>query len=159
MDGPFRGEITALEVANCFEVLHGDALVVLGAAGEDSAVGGAVGGEGRVEPFGGLGGNGVEVGVEEDGREGRVGAGPCEEEEGFSGDEVEGLVVDGDGLGLGFEVGDGGGVVWVWVGGVDSEIVLEAGDGVVFFLLLSLMLMFGMGKGCGGKKESDEEYE
>lgn len=155
MDGARGGEVTALEVADGFEVLHGDALVVLGAAGEDSAVGGAVGGEGRVEPLGGLGGDGVEVGVEEDGREGRVGAGPCEEEEGFSGDEVEGSVVEGDGLGLGFEEGDGGGVVWVWVGGVDSEVVLEAGDGVIFLLLL----MFGMGLYCGEKKESDEETE
>lgn len=64
MDGAERGEGVGLEVADGLEVLDGDAFVVLGAAGEDVAVGGAVGREGRVEPFGGLGGDGVEVGVE-----------------------------------------------------------------------------------------------
>lgn len=69
---------------NGFQVLEADALVVLGAAGEDFSVGGGVvGGEGRVGPLGGFGGDGVEVGVEEDGREGGVGAWPGEEEEGF----------------------------------------------------------------------------
>lgn len=40
-----------------------------------------------------------------------------------------------DGGCLGFEVGDGGGVVGVRVSGVDSEVALEAGDGVVFFIM------------------------
>lgn len=84
MDGAGWLEATAAEVADGLEVLHSDALVVLGAAGEDGAVGGESGGEGRVEPFGGFGGDGVEVRVEEDGREGRVGAGPCEKEEGLA---------------------------------------------------------------------------
>lgn len=89
MDGACRRVSLGLQVADGFEVLHSDALVILRAAGEDGAgVGVARGGEGRVEPFGGLGGDGVEVGVEEDGGEGRVGAGPCEEEEGVSGGEL-----------------------------------------------------------------------
>lgn len=54
-----RGEIGGLEVADGLEVLDGDALVVLGAAGEDEALRGAVGGEGRVGPLVGLGGDGV----------------------------------------------------------------------------------------------------
>lgn len=84
MDGAGGDEAAAPEIADGLEVLHGDALVVLGAAGEDGAVVGvAEGGEGRVEPLGGFGGDGVEVGVEEDGREGRVGPRPCEEKEGF----------------------------------------------------------------------------
>lgn len=46
--------------------MNSDAFVILGAAGEDGAGGGAVDGEGRVEPFLGLGRDGVEVGVEEE---------------------------------------------------------------------------------------------
>lgn len=48
-----------------------------------------------------------------------------------------------DGGGLGDEVGDGGGVVGVWVRGVDSEVALEACDGVV--------VLFGGGGGGEGK--------
>jgi len=72
VDGAQRGEGAGLEVADGLEVLDGDAFVVLSAASEHFAVGGAVGGEGRVEPLGGLGGDGVEVGVEEDRGEGGV---------------------------------------------------------------------------------------
>lgn len=61
------------QVADGFEVLDGDALVVLGPAGEYLAgFRGVEGGEGRVRPFVGLGGDGVKVGVEEDRRERRV---------------------------------------------------------------------------------------
>lgn len=67
-----------LEDSNGFEVLEGDGFVVLGAAGEDIA-GGGDGGEGRVEPLGGLGPDGVEVGVEEEGGERWVRARPGEE--------------------------------------------------------------------------------
>ena len=80
MYGPDGLEVFGLEVPDGLDVLHGDALVVLGPAGEDSAVRGFDGGEGRVDPLGGLGGDGVEVGVEEYGRERRIGAPPCEEE-------------------------------------------------------------------------------
>lgn len=86
MDGAERGEgVGGGEAADGLEVLNGDALVVLGAAGEDAGiVRGVVGGrEGRVEPLGGLSGDGVYVGVEEDGGEGGVGAGPGDEKEGF----------------------------------------------------------------------------
>lgn len=60
-----------MEYANGLEVLEGDGLVVLGAAGEDAS-GREGGGEGGVGPLVGLGGDGVEMGVEEEGREGRV---------------------------------------------------------------------------------------
>lgn len=36
-------------------------------------------------------------------------------------------------MGLGFEEGDCGGVVWGWVGRVYAEVLLEARDGSVFF--------------------------
>jgi hypothetical protein len=65
VDGADWGEVFGFEVANSFEVLEADALVVLSSAGEDFAVGGFDGGEGRVGPFGRLGGDGVDVGVEE----------------------------------------------------------------------------------------------
>lgn len=86
MDGAGRLEVLhQFQVADGFEVLDGDGLVVLGAASEDVAgVGGVEGGEGRVEPLVGFGGDGVEVGVEEDGREGRVGARPGEEQDGLT---------------------------------------------------------------------------
>lgn len=35
----------------------------------------------------------------------------------------------GLGLGLGLEEGDGGGVVWRWVGCVDSEVLLDSSYG------------------------------
>lgn len=133
MDGAGRIEVGSFEVPDGFEVLDSDALVVLGSAGEDLASGCAVGRERRVGPFGGLGGDGVKVGVEEEGRESRVGSGPGEEEEGFVGGEVEGPGLEADGLGLGVEVGNGGGVVRVRVGGFDPEVVLEASDGSVWF--------------------------
>lgn len=40
--------------------------------------------------------------------------------------------MEADGGGLGEKEGNGGGVVGIWVGGVDSEVLLEAGDGGVF---------------------------
>lgn len=87
MDGAERGEGGGggAEVAEGLEVLNSDALVVLGPTGEDPAVGVEVGGEGWVGPLGGLGGDAVEVGVEEEGGEGGVAAGPREEEDGLRG--------------------------------------------------------------------------
>ena len=67
MDGADWGEVFGFEVANGFDVLEVDALVVLGSGGEDFSVGGFDGGEGRVGPFERLGGDGVNVGVEEEG--------------------------------------------------------------------------------------------
>ncbi|KAB2612926.1 hypothetical protein D8674_035242 [Pyrus ussuriensis x Pyrus communis] len=63
-----RGEIGGLEVADGLKVLDGYALVILGATGEDEALLGAVGGEGRVGPLVRLGVDGGEVGVEEEKR-------------------------------------------------------------------------------------------
>lgn len=60
-------EVLGPETAEGFEVLHADALHVLGAAGEDAALGIEVGAEGVVGPLGVLGGNDVGVGVKEDG--------------------------------------------------------------------------------------------
>ncbi|KAB2610077.1 aminoacylase-1-like [Pyrus ussuriensis x Pyrus communis] len=75
------------------KVLDGDALVVLGTASEDEALRGVVGGEGRVGPFVVLGGDGVKVGVQEEGEERGVGPMPGEEEEGleFGLGEMKGL--------------------------------------------------------------------
>lgn len=74
MHGSKRSEVKIrfLHHLDCFEVLHSDALVVLGAAGVDSAVGGEVGGEGVVQPLRRLGGDGIEVGIEENRGKGRV---------------------------------------------------------------------------------------
>lgn len=72
MDRAEGREGAGLEVADGLKVLDSDAFVVLGAAGENFAVGSAVAGEGWMEPLGGLGGDGVEVRVEEDGGEGGV---------------------------------------------------------------------------------------
>ena len=70
MDCAVGSEGVGFEVADGFQVLNSDTFVVLGAAGVDGAGGGAVGGEGIVEPFLGLGGDGVEVGVEKEGGSG-----------------------------------------------------------------------------------------
>lgn len=86
-----------------------------------------------VQPLGGLGGDGVEMGVEKDGGEGGIRARPSEEEKRliWSG-EIKGLNLEGrDGASEASEVVDGGVVVWIGVGGVDSEVVLEAGYGSV----------------------------
>lgn len=135
MDGADGREVLRLQVPDGLEVLDGDALVILGPAGEDLAVGGSDGGEGGVDPLGGLGGDGVEVGVEEDGRERGVGAGPGQEEEGLAWGELEGSGLEVNGLCLEFEEGNGGGVVRVGVGGVDSKVALEASDGRVLLML------------------------
>lgn len=100
MDGSIRDETLRFQAANGFEVLKADGLHVLGAACEDVAVGGCGCGEGRVEPFVGLGGDDVGVGVEEEGREGGGAAEPGEEDEGFVWGEFEGLGVEADGGGL-----------------------------------------------------------
>lgn len=135
MDGADRREVLFFKVPDSLEVLDADAFIVLGAAGEYLAIGGSDGGEWRVGPLGGLGGDGVEVGVKEEGREGGIGAGPGQEEDGLSGGEFKGLDLKIDGEGLGFEKGNGGGVVGARVGGVDAEVALEASDGRVLRLL------------------------
>ena len=136
------------EVTNGLEVLDSDALVVLGPTGVDVTVRGSDGRERRVGPFGRLGGDGVEVGVEEERRERRVGAKPCEEEDGFVlvWSEVKSLDLEVEvrSFSLGFEEGNGGGVVWVWVGCVDLKVALEASDGCVL-----LLLFLGLGLGLG----------
>lgn len=93
VDGADWDNVGGFQVSDGLEVLDGDALVVLGPTGEYAAVCGAVGGEGGVGPLVWLGGDGVEVGVEEEGGEGGAGARPGEEEEGlgFRRREVEGL--------------------------------------------------------------------
>ena len=141
VDGPDGAEAPGGEVPDGLEVLRGDALVVLGATGEDLAVGGSDGGEGGVGPLGGLGGDGVEVGVEEDGGEGGVGPAPGEEEERLAGGELQGAVLEPHRGGAAPEEGDGGGVVGAGVGGVDAEVGLEARDGVVVLFLLLLLLL------------------
>lgn len=113
VDGSERGEGGGAEVADGFEVLDGDAFVVLGATGEDPTVGMAEGGEGGVGPLGELGGDGVEMGIKEDGGEGRVGTGPGDEEEGLRGCELKGLGLEANGESLGSEEGDGRSVIWV----------------------------------------------
>lgn len=47
-----------------------------------------------------LGRDDVGVGVEEDGGERRVGSGPFEEDERLAGDKLEGLGIEGEGVGL-----------------------------------------------------------
>lgn len=107
MDGPDRLEVAEFsKVPDGLEVLDADALVILGPTGEDVAVGGADGGKGGVGPLVGFGGDGVEVGVEEDGREIGPGAGPGEEEDGLSGDELDGSGLEPDGAGQVQEEGD-----------------------------------------------------
>lgn len=66
------------------------------------------------------------MGVEQEGGEGGVGAGPGDEEEGLSRNEFDGEGVKTDGAGLFEEEGGGGGVVWVGVGGADAKVALEA---------------------------------
>ena len=63
---------------------------------------------------------------------------------------MEGLGLEVEGVGLGFEEGGGGGVVWSWVGCVDAEVALEVCDGSVFFL--------GVGCcGCGVEESEQDE--
>lgn len=130
-------EVFGFEVTNGLEVLDSDALVVLGPAGVDATVRRSDGGERGLGPFGRLGGDGVQVGVEEERRERRVGAKPCEEEDGFVlvWSEVESLDLEVESFTLGSEEGNGGGVVWLWVGCVDLKVALEASDGGVLLLL------------------------
>lgn len=131
VEGAGGGEPGVAEAPDGLEVLDGEALVVLRAAGVDAARGGvAVGGEGRVEPLLGLRRDGVEVGVEEEGGEGGVGARPREEEErlGLARGEVERGGAEAERGGVGEEEGGGAGVVRGRVGGADAEVVLEATD-------------------------------
>lgn len=72
--------------------------------------------------------NNVGVGVEEDGGEIRVRAGPFEENNRFPLDELEGLGMERDGLSLRDDEIGSFIVVRVWLGGVDLEVALEPGD-------------------------------
>ena len=76
-------------------------------------------------PLGVLGGDHVGVGVEEEGGESGVGAGPFEEDEGLPWDELEGLGVEREGLGLGEDEIGCFAVLGVGEGGVDPEVLLE----------------------------------
>ena len=76
-------EVFGFEVTNGLEVLDSDALVVLGPMDIDVTVKRSDGRERSVGPFGRLGRDEFKVGVEEERRERRVGAKPCEEEDGF----------------------------------------------------------------------------
>ncbi|URD92395.1 hypothetical protein MUK42_00648, partial [Musa troglodytarum] len=87
VDGPIGHKAGGLEAADGLEVLDPDALHVLRAAGVDVALGPEDGGEGRVDPLVGLGGDDVSVRVEEEGGEGGAASGPLEDEEGLAGDE------------------------------------------------------------------------
>lgn len=107
MNGSIWDEAPGFQAADGFEVLKADGLHVLRATGEDVAAGGCGRGEGRAEPFVGLGGDDVGVGVEEDGWEGGGAAGPGEEDEGFAGGEFECLGAEADGGGLGEEEAGG----------------------------------------------------
>lgn len=149
VDGAGRDKARVFEAADGFQVLEADGLHVLGAAGEDAAGGVGGGGEGGVGPLVGLGGDDVGVGVEEDGGEGGVAARPLEEEEGLGvgGGEVECAGGEGEGVGDGEEEVGGEGVGWVGVGGVDSKVLLESGDGI------------GVGVGVGGGGSGEEEEE
>lgn len=87
MYGPDRLEVFSLQkVPDGLEVLDANTLVVLGPTSEDLAVGGYDGGEGWVGPVVGLGGDGVEVGVEEERGEVGPGAGPGEKDDRLVGD-------------------------------------------------------------------------
>lgn len=75
------------------------------------------------------------MGVEEDGRERRVGPRPCKEKERLTWREFKGFVMDGrDGIGLGDEVGNSGGVIWIWVCGVYAKVALKTTDWSVVFV-------------------------
>ena len=76
------------------------------------------------------------MGIEENRRERRIGARPCEEKKGFSRREFKSFKLDTDRVCLEFKVGDSRRIIWVWVSSVDSEVVLEASYGRVFFILL-----------------------
>ncbi|GAB2271458.1 hypothetical protein Dimus_006295 [Dionaea muscipula] len=142
VNGPHGREIVPLsKIPDSLEAyLDADALVVPGTSSEDLAIGGTDGGERRVEPLFGLGGDGVDAGGEEVGGAGRGWSSPGEEEDRLIGSEVEGQGMEvGDGAYLGFEEGDGGGVVWVRVGAFMRRYCLESGDGVVKVFVLSLV--------------------
>lgn len=154
MDGPNGLEVVNFsKVPDSLEVLDPDALVILGPAGEYPAVGSTDGGEGRVGPLVGLNGDGVQVGVEEGGREVGPGPGPGEEKDGLTRDVLDGSGQEPDGARLVQKEGDRVGVVRVRVGRFETEVGLEPGDGSVSFFL-SFWLM-----GCNGRREKEEEEE
>lgn len=154
MDGPNGLEVVNFsKVPDSLEVLDPDALVILGPAGEYPAVGSTDGGEGRVGPLVGLNGDGVQVGVEEGGREVGPGPGPGEEKDGLTRDVLDGSGQEPDGARLVQKEGDRVGVVRVRVGRFETEVGLEPGDGSVSFFL-SFWLM-----GCNGRREKEEEED
>lgn len=154
MDRPNGLEVVNFsKVPDSLEVLDPDALVILGPAGEYPAVGSTDGGEGRVGPLVGLNGDGVQVGVEEDGGEVGPGPGPRKEEDGLTRDVLDGSSLEPDGARLVQEEGDRVGVVRVRVGRLEAEVGLEPGDRSVFFFL-SFWLV-----GCNGRREKEEEED
>lgn len=157
VDGAGGREPRGAEAPDRLEVLDGEALVVLRAARVDAARGRvAVRGEGRVRPVLGLRGHGVDVGVEEHGGEGGVGAPPGEEEQrlGLARGEVERGGVEAERSGVGEEEGGGAGVVRGRVRRSDAEVFLEAGD------LVGLESREGVGEtGEAGEEHDEGEQE
>ena len=72
--------------------------------------------------------NNVSVGIEKDGGETRVRAGPFEENKRFSLDELQGLGMEREGLSLRDDEIGGFIVFRVWLCGVDLEVALKPGD-------------------------------
>lgn len=75
-----------------------------------------------------LGRNDVGVGIEKNGGEGGVGAGPFEEDKMLAGDELDSLGFKGEGLGLGENEIRCFAVLGILVGRVDSAVSLELRD-------------------------------
>lgn len=90
MNSTERRESSRFQVPDGFQILNGDTLVVLRAASIDMTIIGAVSRERRMHPFLGFGGNGIDVRVEENRGKFRVGAEPCDQKDGFAGDELDG---------------------------------------------------------------------
>lgn len=109
-------------------MLHTDALHVLRPPGEDSPVPIDMGPEGMMGPLRLLHRNDVGVGVEHDRGEARVCAGPFEDDDGLPGRELDRLGLEREGARLGEDEFRRLAVVGLGLGGVDPEIVLEAGD-------------------------------
>ena len=95
--------------------MGGDGLVFLSSTGVDVTIRRSDGREKKVGPFGWLGRDEDDIRVEKERREGmhEVGAKPGEEENGFVflWSEMESLCLEVEGVSLGFEEGNGKGVV------------------------------------------------
>lgn len=82
--------------------------------------------ERRVVPLVVLRWNYISVGVEEDGWEGRICAGPFEEHKGLALDKLKDLRMEGEGFGLGENEVSGSAIVGRWVSGVDLKVLPES---------------------------------